>query len=105
MLCTLKKSFMACYFRQFSTNIKKTNTSFVSPGLQPLKYKTINNYVLFDTLYKTRTKSLHCCVVRESVDLLLSQLDSAQNLSVSGGCVAIGEIGRCSALPMDDSGK
>ena len=42
---------------------------------------------------------------RESIDLVLGELEGTQNLSISGGCLAIGEIGRCSSLPMDNEGK
>jgi len=44
-------------------------------------------------------------IFRESCDMIVGELAAVQNLMLSGSCLALAEIGRCSPLPYDDAGE
>merc|ERR1719341_3095950 len=44
-------------------------------------------------------------IFRESCDMIVGELGAVQNLMLSGSCLALAEIGRCSPLPYDDAGE
>ena len=67
---------------------------------------SLARYFLFEKMKnKGKDTVMTVSCFKEITELILEQLNHSHQLMLGSACLAIGEIGRCTKLPLEDSGK
>jgi len=100
---TLDKQDFEKAIKELSRGFKDKSLEFQHGVLLALGY-SFGARILKSRIKDPSQKYKDWKIFGESCEMILSQLDASQNLMISGGCLALAEIGRCSPLPLEEDG-